>query len=87
MTKIKLTDEERETLLRGYRGNIVDNEAAVESIVAAYVAEALRDAADRVKDVRENGLKPGMDSHPYATHFESWLRALAAEYDPQRADA
>lgn len=54
----------------------------IESIVASRVAGALRDAADAVKQVRESGiLPPGVHSHPTSEHFESWLRALAADND------
>jgi hypothetical protein len=40
-------------------------------------AKALREAANEVRHVRENGLPEGVDSHPTAEHFEDWLRARA----------
>lgn len=43
-----------------------------------HEAAALEATADEVKRVREEGLRPGQLSAPYAEGIERWLRARAA---------
>jgi hypothetical protein len=77
-TKVTLTDEERETLEATGMAMGVRQSAAVESIVAHRVAEALRDAADEMeKQKPESGYVV-----VYPERVGSWLRDRANSYDP-----
>jgi hypothetical protein len=86
--RITLTDEERDRLRScDSTDRIITDQhlAAVESIVAARVAEALRDAAGEAE--RDAVSCPaGCTSETCKGHnltTARWLRALANEYDPQ----
>lgn len=52
--------------------------AVLAPVVATARAEALTEAADAVRDCRENGLPAGYTSHPYHQGVEKWLRDRAA---------
>lgn len=75
--RVELTDTERENILSGVREELwTPITEAVESIVAARVAEALRDAAARAMPI--SGY---MGNHRWISSNK--LRDLADEYDPK----
>lgn len=77
--KVTLTEAEREALRADaflMQDEWVSVDAVIESIVAARIAAALREAADSVW--AESGIQWGRPD------WIKWLRDIAAEYDPEQ---
>jgi hypothetical protein len=51
--------------------------AALAEALAPMVAGVLTEAADAVRDARENGLPTGVTGHPTHPYIEKWLRGRA----------